>query len=391
MKQIFHTERKKTDMKSYSKILFLIVAAAMIISMFSIVSSAASSGTTGKVSWSLDDNGTFTVSGKGEMADYSLSNPSPWDSYGSSIKSVVIGEGVTTVGAYAFAYCDAIESVTLPSTLTAIKQGAFFYCSGLEEVTIPAAVITIGASAFRNTGLKSITFKGEVIDNIASNAFSNVKGAYVNLPAKFTVNYPKAGSAAKPTAINYNNCSTYFGSKNLVFFEGSITVFWMDANGIILETDADVASGTTPEYNGKIPTSSSGVFAGWDPEVSAVTESTVYVAQYASAADDLDGDGDWDAEDYEVLRKYLEGSAELSDEQLAAADLDGDTQVDAFDLFRLAKMISNLDTQSGSGSTGSNFTGGKAALIGGSGFVLGAASALLGVGASRKKKEKDAA
>ena len=374
-------------MKKYSKILLLIVATAMIVLMFSISSSAASSGTTGNVSWMLDDNGTFTVSGKGAMADYSLSNPSPWDSYGSSIKAVVIGEGVTSVGSYAFAYCDAIETVTLASTVTAVKQGAFFYCSDLEAVTIPSSVITIGSSAFRNTGLKSITFKGEVIDNIASNAFSNVKGAYVNLPAKFTVNYPKAGSTAKPTVINYTNCSTYFGSKNLVFFEGSITVFWMDANGIILETDADVASGSIPEYNGKIPTSSSGVFAGWDPEVSAVTESTVYVAQYASAADDLDGDGDWDADDYELIRKYLEGSIEFSEEQLAAADLDGDNAVDAFDLFRLDKMIQNLNSQSG--AAGSNFTGGKAALIGGSGFVLGAASALLGVGASKKKKEKE--
>ena len=62
---------------------------------------AEGSGTYGaNLKWHLTDDGVLTITGKGEMYDYL--NRIPW---GSSIKRVIIGDSVTTIGNYAFSGC----------------------------------------------------------------------------------------------------------------------------------------------------------------------------------------------------------------------------------------------------------------------------------------------
>ena len=91
--------------------------------------------------WSLSDDGTLTITGKGEMHDWNhedfwgYSDLVPWNDYKSQIKRVVIGEGVTSIGFWAFADT-AITSATLPSTIKDLSQGAFAYCSNLKKVTL---------------------------------------------------------------------------------------------------------------------------------------------------------------------------------------------------------------------------------------------------------------
>ena len=63
------------------------------------------SGTTGDVTWSLDADGVFTVTGEGAMEDYASANEVPWKDSVSSIKSVVIGKDVTHVSDYGFYGC----------------------------------------------------------------------------------------------------------------------------------------------------------------------------------------------------------------------------------------------------------------------------------------------
>ena len=64
-----------------------------------------------------------------------------------NIKSVVIPEGVTTIGHAAFFGC-ALESVQMPASMTTIEQDAFSWCSSLENVVIPEGVTTIEDAAF---------------------------------------------------------------------------------------------------------------------------------------------------------------------------------------------------------------------------------------------------
>ncbi len=145
-----------------------------------IAASAESSGNCGdsgsNVTWSLDDNGTLTISGSGKIEDYRSDIDQPWYSNRSDITSVVIEPGVTSIGSLAFYKCSNLTSITIPSGLTSIGEMAFFNCSALTSVTIPNGVISIGNFAFGScTGLTSITIPSSVT-SIGVNVFYNCTG-----------------------------------------------------------------------------------------------------------------------------------------------------------------------------------------------------------------------
>ena len=69
------------------------------------------------VAWTLSQEGILTLSGKGAMADYDTSNV-PWGTNVSSIKQIKIGEGITSIGSFAFYNCYNLTEVIFPKTLT---------------------------------------------------------------------------------------------------------------------------------------------------------------------------------------------------------------------------------------------------------------------------------
>jgi uncharacterized protein YjdB len=116
--------------------------------------------------------GTLTISGTGAMYNYTTT---PWYSERASITTVVIEEGVTTIGENAFSY-SRVTSATIPGSVTAIGNYAFISCSRLTSVTIPNAVTSIGNSAFYGcSGLTSVTI-GSAVTTIDAGAFSGCSG-----------------------------------------------------------------------------------------------------------------------------------------------------------------------------------------------------------------------
>ena len=119
-------------------------------SLFGFKAEAATySGTCGdNVYWSLDTNtGVLNISGTGEMYDF-VYGKSPWYNYISDIKTVVINDGVTTVGDCAFFDCYNLTGVIFANGVTKIGGSAFQYCRSLKEITIPNSVTNIGCMAF---------------------------------------------------------------------------------------------------------------------------------------------------------------------------------------------------------------------------------------------------
>ena len=114
-------------------------------------SSAPTGGTCGDhLTWTFDSNsGTLTISGTGPMSDLSNSNQAPWYPYRNEIFSVTIGNGVTTVGQFAFADCGALKKVTLPDSIVAIAYGGFHTCSSLTQINLPKNLESIGGVAFK--------------------------------------------------------------------------------------------------------------------------------------------------------------------------------------------------------------------------------------------------
>lgn len=145
-----------------------------------IAASAASSGNCGdngsNVTWSLDDDGTLTISGSGKIEDYRSDIDQPWYSNRSDITSVVIEPGVTSIGSLAFYECSNLTSITIPSGFISIGDYAFWNCTGLTSITIQNGVTSIGTGAFWNcTGLTSITIPSSVT-SIGVNVFYNCTG-----------------------------------------------------------------------------------------------------------------------------------------------------------------------------------------------------------------------
>ncbi|MBQ5976649.1 MAG: leucine-rich repeat protein [Oscillospiraceae bacterium] len=115
------------------------------------------------LTWTLDDQGTLTITGTGDMWDYSSGNKAGWYSYRDSIVTVVIEEGATSIGAYAFNMCTVMTSITIPEGVTSIGVYAFSDCSSLTSITIPEGVTSLGNGVFRACGrLTSVTIPGSV-------------------------------------------------------------------------------------------------------------------------------------------------------------------------------------------------------------------------------------
>lgn len=120
------------------KILCLLLALLAINLSFShVVCVEAASGSCGtdgdgsNVTWVLDESGTLTISGLGEMGSYT-SRKAPWNKHRDKIRSVTIGPGVTSIGNYAFKSCTSLTSVTIPESVTSIGKNAFSTCTSLE-------------------------------------------------------------------------------------------------------------------------------------------------------------------------------------------------------------------------------------------------------------------
>ncbi len=131
------------------KVLCLIILSLIIFSLISIPAFAASSGNlNGILTWTLDDNGTLTISGRGAMPEWTHSSAMPWFSSKNSIKTIIIEDGVTSIGKYAFYECYNVKNVTIPNSVTNISECAFYYCKNLENIVVPSSVTTIQSYAF---------------------------------------------------------------------------------------------------------------------------------------------------------------------------------------------------------------------------------------------------
>ena len=81
------------------------------------------------------------------------------EKYNGNTADVIVPDGVTVVGARAFAFCDNVVSIKLPESVTKIGKTAFMYCKSLEKLYIPDSVTTMEDYLFEGcNALKKITF-----------------------------------------------------------------------------------------------------------------------------------------------------------------------------------------------------------------------------------------
>ncbi len=194
-------------------------------------------GKTGNnVTWTLERDGVFTVSGRGEMADYDNADDVPWHSYLSLVTSVVIQSGVESVGKNAFQSCTNLASVTLPAQgLNSIGDVAFYHCDALASITYAEAPST-----------PAVTLP-EGVTRIGENAFGFCALTTFHIPASVTtVGESAFYKCAALTAITVSEeNAAYTAVDGILFDHGQTVLVWYPAQKGLTEY-------TLPESVGRI-------------------------------------------------------------------------------------------------------------------------------------------
>ncbi len=204
--------------KTLKKTLSIILTVLMIVTTipFAFAAYTVASGSCGadgdNLTWTLDSDGTLTISGTGAMATYSIyENLPPWAGHKENIKKIVIEEGVTELGMYAFFGHTAVKYVSIADTVTTFNGREFHGCSAIEKLIIPAGVSVLSSTSFQDcSSLKKIVFLGKV-DLDSFYAFDGCSELREIVFAKGATNNNAIGVPFTNEAINVSETVIHFG------------------------------------------------------------------------------------------------------------------------------------------------------------------------------------
>lgn len=196
------------------RLLSMILALSMMLTILPVnaITALAANDSCGanltyKLTSNTDDPDTYTltIGGEGAMYDYSSSYITvPWNAQKSGITSVVIEDGVTSIGDKAFEDCSALKSVSGMKGVTSLGKWAFYKCTSLESFVIPSGVTSIPDCLFYDCSkLNSVTIHDQVT-SIGSAAFfgcSTLKTLSIPNSVK-TIGYYAFGACNKLETIN---------------------------------------------------------------------------------------------------------------------------------------------------------------------------------------------
>lgn len=205
----------------------------------------------------LDETGTLTLSGTGAMWDGKTSKYWTRDYWGSVenyrssltqtvniagkntyiddlVYKIVINDGITSIGNYAFYEFTKLQSLSISSSVTSIGEYAFYHASALHTVTVPGTVRKIGIGAFQSSGLTGCTLnKG--IQTIDNSAFRDTSLKYLVIPDGITmigeyafymssletVTIPQNITIIKTGAFSYSNVTATIYSMDVMIADGA--------------------------------------------------------------------------------------------------------------------------------------------------------------------------
>ena len=212
-------------MKRIEKILLYIGVLSIIFSIIFISQKAEAQEMAGQcgesLNWSYDaENETLIISGQGEMDNYSRS--APWSIFKEKITQIILEDGITYIGTYAFYGCN-IEKIVFPSTVKSVGEYAFDNCDNLTEIVLNEGIEEIKDYAFMDSAVKAINFPS-TLKNITGKIF------YRSPLEKITV----------------SSLNPWYTSKDGVLFNKEMTVLYM------YPADREISSYIVPDSVEKV-------------------------------------------------------------------------------------------------------------------------------------------
>ena len=288
-------------MKKIKRTVSLLLVAVTLISMcqcslsvFAATNDETQVNENQGITYSVDDeNKTLTISGTGEMENYDSNTP-PWSSYRNSVTKIVIKDGVTSLGKYAFynfialekieipssvksigydcfSKCESLKEITLPKSLTSLKPSTFYGCTSLEKIEIPSSVKSIGYACFSNCkSLKTVIIE-EGCESIENYAFCKCTALEkIEIPLSvhsigddafcydYVTIYAKTGSYAKEFADRNWKRFSSTGVENYQGSCGENASYNLDTENCVLTISgtgamSDYEMSDYDEYNNKAP------------------------------------------------------------------------------------------------------------------------------------------
>jgi len=177
---------------------------------------------TDNVTWAVTDtNGdgtyeTITISGSGAMKNYSSSNQ-PWAAFKSGLTTVVIGDGVTSIGGNAFWQFTALTSVSIASSVTTIGNAAFSGCTNLATINGASGVTNVGPSAFVGTAWENnlpdgLTYVGHVAYRFKGDGTSVTLNDATTQIYDYCFSYSKITSIVIPASVKSIGEEAFYSS-----------------------------------------------------------------------------------------------------------------------------------------------------------------------------------
>ena len=259
----------------FLKILAVLVLVATVVCSFASCATKASaddaSGSWGSLSWSYSkDTKTLSISGEGDMHNAETPAGVNWASVRSSVETVRISNGITSIGDYAFYGMSALKTVEMSPSVTELGKCSFAFCSSIEKINLSSNILKIGESAFEAcVKLNDITLPASVTE-VGSKAFAFCRELKVVIMAGAPVQIGsyafKDCSALATVAINDVSAVTF--GENV--FEGAtlmstdeisgynanvtVTVQYKDENGADLRDRVTEMKEFGEEYSYLAPT-----------------------------------------------------------------------------------------------------------------------------------------
>ncbi len=208
---------KKKELFRRAVLVWLLTAAFLLL--LGISALASESGKWGNLNWKINDGGTLSISGSGDMDNFAgqQDRESAWRQYADKINEIIINPGVTSIGNYAFYKCINLRSITIPTSITSIGNNAFNRCERLTSITIPSSVTSIADDVFSDCkSLKTVTVTAK------NKKYSSEDGVLFNKQKTELLVCPcgKAGEYIIPDEITSISGGAFSGCCNLT----SITI-----------------------------------------------------------------------------------------------------------------------------------------------------------------------